>query len=808
MPSGWPMSDEPLLRLARSVVAIEEGDDDGATRPISSKDGETKQEEQEQARDAAAEVQGDPQGQGARQEEAQGGQEGAPRRRPAAAARGEGPGIPNDWPFREEELAALEARRQRALEEREAKKAEKKERARRRRLGLPEEGPLPGAEGAEDGEDAEMGGEAEEDGGETGRVTSGAAMAGMVRGAMERGAEFEKRKREREEAEEGQAGKGKGGCAEGKGGEAVWTAHNPSAPSAQSPFFNPLVSFPSSPFPPQPHLPSPFSPRARTGGAQRAFMRELRAVVEAADVVLLVLDARDPLGGRCRQLEDMVARSGAHKRIVLLLNKIALAGVFPSRAASGGIQGLYAPPCPVPPFPPSDLVPRDVVQRWLAYFRRELPAVAFKASTQAQRAHLACASRPSRADPNKATAAPQPLLPRGEGEEAGGAAGAEGSECFGADTLIQLLKNYCRNKDIKTAIRVGVVGLPNVGKSSVINSLKRARVAKAGATAGVTRALQEVQLDKLVRLIDSPGVDDEAAAALRNAIRPEALLDPFAPVERILQLCPRAHLNAVYGLDEKDAQKEGAGGPVDGFLRQVAQKRGRLKKGGVPDTLAAARIVLREWNGGRIPYYTLPPSPASEAVEGAEEHEEGAALVGAWGGEFGAHEVLASEQRAWQAHSHQGGALAPAAGGAAAGHAVLPASAPATMMVTDEVEEGEEEEDEEDRAAEAGGMHVDDVDAVAAAEKAGVVRGREYLRQNEVLYEAVGILNPHRRRADKKRRKKQQQLGGEGAGEEGGEGSTRGKGKGGAAGKGGEEAEGSEGSDYDFTEQFDGMLPE
>ncbi|CAI5474861.1 unnamed protein product, partial [Closterium sp. Yama58-4] len=223
----------------------------------------------------------------------------------------------------------------------------------------------------------------------------------------------------------------------------------------------PLPFFPHNP----PSLPS--SPRARAGGAQRAFMRELRAVVEAADVVLLVLDARDPLGGRCRQLEDMVARSGAHKRIVLLLNKI-------------------------------DLVPRDVVQRWLAYFRRELPAVAFKASTQAQRTHLARASRPSRADPNKA-AAPQPLLPRGEGEgeEAGGAAGAEGSECFGADTLIQLLKNYCRNKDIKTAIRVGVVGLPNVGKSSVINSLKRARVAKAGATAGVTRALQEVQLDKL-----------------------------------------------------------------------------------------------------------------------------------------------------------------------------------------------------------------------------------------------------------------------------------------------------------------------
>ena len=75
------------------------------------------------------------------------------------------------------------------------------------------------------------------------------------------------------------------------------------------------------------------------------------------------------------------------------------------------------------------------------------------------------------------------------------------SKCVGADTLLALLGNYCRNKDVKTSIRVGVVGMPNVGKSSLINSLKRSKACNVGATPGVTRAMQEVQLDSKIRSV-------------------------------------------------------------------------------------------------------------------------------------------------------------------------------------------------------------------------------------------------------------------------------------------------------------------
>ena len=50
---------------------------------------------------------------------------------------------------------------------------------------------------------------------------------------------------------------------------------------------------------------------------------------------------------------------------------------------------------------------------------------------------------------------------------------------------------------------------------------------------------------------------------------------------------------------------------VDGFLRVVGRARGKLLKGGLVDKEASARLILKEWNEGNVPYYTLPPERKS-----------------------------------------------------------------------------------------------------------------------------------------------------------------------------------------------------
>ncbi|RUS22177.1 P-loop containing nucleoside triphosphate hydrolase protein [Endogone sp. FLAS-F59071] len=318
--------------------------------------------------------------------------------------------------------------------------------------------------------------------------------------------------------------------------------------------------------------------------SRKAYYHEFRKVLDNADVILEVLDARDPLGCRAKHIERMIIDSGLNKRVILILNKI-------------------------------DLVSRENVEEWLKYLRNEYPTIAFKSSTQIQRKNLSQSMIP-------AEIAPDDIL--------------NSSECLGADSLIHLLKNYSRSQNLKTSITVGVIGYPNVGKSSVINSLKRSKVCGVGSTPGLTKVAQQIHLDKGIKLLDCPGIVfakqgngdvEDADLLLRNCIKVELLDDPVTPAGFIVSRCNKDQLMITYNVPMFSDSQE--------FLVHLARQRGKLKKGGVPDITLAARLILQDWNSGKIRYYTVPPSSTSS-------HRE-ASIVSSWSAEFSLENLVATD---------------------------------------------------------------------------------------------------------------------------------------------------------------------
>ena len=155
----------------------------------------------------------------------------------------------------------------------------------------------------------------------------------------------------------------------------------------------------------------------------------------------------------------------------------------------------------------------------------------FKSSTQNQRQHLSQSAVPLVQPATKS------------GQILSSLSLPVTSSSLGAPDLLHLLKQYSLSKP-HSSLTVGVVGYPNVGKSSLINSLKRSRACAVAAIPGKTRIVQEVVLDKGVKLLDCPGVvledlgrqlDSEegrkrqAETMLRNCVKAELIEDPIAP---------------------------------------------------------------------------------------------------------------------------------------------------------------------------------------------------------------------------------------------------------------------------------------
>jgi len=296
--------------------------------------------------------------------------------------------------------------------------------------------------------------------------------------------------------------------------------------------------------------------------SRKAYIKILDQVIENSDVILEVLDARDPLTCRNKELENKIKSGKNSKKIILVLNKI-------------------------------DLIPVQNAIDWQKYLSNEFPCVLFKSNTQTQSTNLSQSNLFDKNLKNQKDYISEVL---------------KGNKSIGGEELLNILKNYSRiDGNTKSNIVVGVIGIPNVGKSSLINSLTRGKNVGVSNTPGFTKGLQEVILDNNIRLLDCPGVvmSNDENGILHNVIRTEDIKEPIEVVGKILKKMSQEYFLNTYNLDI--TVLKGSELTLEKIIYLVGEKLKKYKKGGVVDLDKSARIIINDWNLGKLKYYSVPP---------------------------------------------------------------------------------------------------------------------------------------------------------------------------------------------------------
>jgi len=200
------------------------------------------------------------------------------------------------------------------------------------------------------------------------------------------------------------------------------------------------------------------------------------------------------------------------------------------------------------------------------------------------------------------------------------AKGGAGTQQFAA-AVRELLKDKIAAWEAKgqvgRTIRVMVLGIPNVGKSTFINKVARRKTAKAEDRPGVTRSKQWVPVDRTLELLDTPGIlwpkFDDTQVGLRLAFT-GAIKDDVMDIEELASLLME-YLGKHYAdvLTERYQIEIQEGDSGYDLLTKAGRRRGFLMRGAEVDTERMARILLDEFRGGKLGRFTL------ETVEDARE---------------------------------------------------------------------------------------------------------------------------------------------------------------------------------------------
>ncbi|ENN76213.1 large subunit GTPase 1 homolog [Dendroctonus ponderosae] len=343
------------------------------------------------------------------------------------------------------------------------------------------------------------------------------------------------------------------------------------------------------------------------------FWRQLWRVVERSDVVVQIVDARNPLLFRCEDLEKYVKEVSEYKLNMLLVNKAdfltpAQRQLWADYFYSVGVKVAFY----------SALEPAENSTTEQVAEGPQGSNINDKKELETDIKALEQAVEDEGAALTKIIAAVDALVAKSNCKEELEDFVNNDTRVLSREELIDLFHTMHKGPKVTADITtIGLVGYPNVGKSSTINSLLMAKKVSVSATPGKTKHFQTFYLDNDIILCDCPGlvmpsfVFTRADMVLNGILPIDQMRDHIPPISLVTQRIPRHVLEDMYGImlpipreDEEDPQRCST---AEEFLNAYAYNRGFMTAHGQPDGSRAARKVLKDYTSGKLVYCHAPP---------------------------------------------------------------------------------------------------------------------------------------------------------------------------------------------------------
>lgn len=367
------------------------------------------------------------------------------------------------------------------------------------------------------------------------------------------------------------------------------------------------------------------------------FWRQLWRVIERSDVVVQIVDGRNPLLFRCPDLEAYVKEVSEDKVNMILVNKADLLtreqrGIWARYFQKQGIRAVFW----------SALAEADrleALEKGMEVEQTEDAVSEPEEEEEEEQPSVAKESQQPEAkeeeedsldeDPReRVTVAEEDWQTCSEGddeeEEGGGAAGPSNKDGFRnssrllhKDELLATFKMVHTGKQCREGqITVGMVGYPNVGKSTTINTIFRDKKVSVSATPGHTKHFQTLFVEPGLCLCDCPGlvmpsfVSTKAEMICCGILSIDQMRDHVPSTSLVCQTIPRHVMERTYGINiirPREDQDPDRAPTSEEMLRAYGYMRGFMTAHGQPDEARSARYVLKDYVNGKLLYCHPPP---------------------------------------------------------------------------------------------------------------------------------------------------------------------------------------------------------